>query len=228
MLESWKEVKGYDYPYKVSNMGNVYSYRLNRNMKLQDSTWGYYRVSLVKNGKKQCVCVHKLVAEAFIPNPENKEQVNHKNGDRKDNRVENLEWVTRSENVLHRYRVLNHGNDAGIRALHRSVELRKIPVLCVEKNKTFNSIAEASKWLAKSDRKWQRQNIKACCDGKPWARTVGGYHWIYTRDKNDTLLLMALQLCSIMDDVTRKKLYEALHTKSDFSEDVWCIGKGIN
>lgn len=108
MLESRKEVKGYDYPYKVSNMGNVYSYRLNRNMKLQDSTWGYYRVSLVKNGKKQCVCVHKLVAEAFIPNPENKEQVNHKNGDRKDNRVENLEWVTRSENVLHRYRVLNH------------------------------------------------------------------------------------------------------------------------
>lgn len=52
-------------------------------------------------------------------------------------------------------------------------------------------------------------------------------HWIYTRDKNDTLLLMALQLCSIMDDVTRKKLYKTLHNKSDFAADAWLIGKGI-
>lgn len=69
---------------------------------------GYYLVSLTKDKKQKTYSVHRLIAETLIPNPEKKPFVNHKNGNRTDNRVENLEWVTSSENVLHSYRTLNY------------------------------------------------------------------------------------------------------------------------
>jgi len=87
--------------YEVSNLGNIRSYRIYKNGKLLKHriSNGYNRVMLNKKNKM----VHRLLAQAFIPNPENKPCINHINGIRNDNRVENLEWVTISENNKHAY-----------------------------------------------------------------------------------------------------------------------------
>lgn len=77
---------------------------------------GYLFVSLSKDGKRYLKKVHRLVAQAFIPNPFHKPQINHKNGDKTNNGVDNLEWVTNAENMLHAYRVLGRKPSITIKA----------------------------------------------------------------------------------------------------------------
>jgi hypothetical protein len=98
--EIWKDIPGYEGLYKISNLGNVYSVR-NKKCLSKSKRTTYSLVCLSKCGKHECFHVHRLVAIAFIPNPENKPQVNHINCNRHDNRVENLEWVTLDENYMH-------------------------------------------------------------------------------------------------------------------------------
>jgi hypothetical protein len=120
MKEQWKDIKGYESHYQVSNLGNVKSVcRLIKNsrygngvikeryLKPAINCHGYVFVSLCLNGVSKSFRIHRLVAVAFIENSENKEQVNHINGIKSDNRLDNLEWSTRSENVLHSYQKLN-------------------------------------------------------------------------------------------------------------------------
>lgn len=109
-MEKWLPVKGYEGLYEVSDMGRVRSLKRATTHGVvlipKQTKKGYLRVTLSKNNQKATKTVHRLVAIAFIDNPENKAEVNHKNGVRTDNRVSNLEWVTRSENELHAYKVL--------------------------------------------------------------------------------------------------------------------------
>jgi DNA-binding Xre family transcriptional regulator len=119
MEEIWKDIEGYEGIYQVSSLGRVKSLArvitrstgadysvIERILKTANNPSGYEVAILSTNGKMYPVTVHRLVAKAFIPNPENKETINHKNGVKTDNRVSNLEWHTRSENVKHAYDVL--------------------------------------------------------------------------------------------------------------------------
>jgi hypothetical protein len=100
--EIWADVKDYEGLYRVSSHGRVYSYRTKiYYTKPPNRKIGYATVTLIKDGKRTTRNIHRLVAKALIPNPENKKTVNHINGDRFDNRVENLEWATHKENIVH-------------------------------------------------------------------------------------------------------------------------------
>lgn len=107
--EIWKSVFGWENYYEVSNYGRVRSLKRkvgnrtcgNRILIPQSSIWGYLRVGLCKDGKMILKTIHRIVAEAFLPNIENKPVVHHKNSIRTDNRLENLQWATVSENTLY-------------------------------------------------------------------------------------------------------------------------------
>ena len=98
-MEEWRGIPGFETIYQISSEGRVKN-AYGRFLKPETTRNGYQRVRLI-DGKKHLL--HRLVAQTYIPNPENKEVVNHKNGIKTDNRVENLEWNTWSENVKHAY-----------------------------------------------------------------------------------------------------------------------------
>ncbi len=126
--EIWKDIEGYEGLYQVSNLGNIRSFYTNprygyknfesnnisiegKNMRISTKANGYMYVTLRKDGKSKKKHIHRLVASAFIDNPNNFEQVNHKNFNKQDNRVNNLEWVTRAQNRRHWRESLKYKKD---------------------------------------------------------------------------------------------------------------------
>jgi hypothetical protein len=112
----WREIRGYQYYYEINEQGEVRSrdrfihigegkfrFYKGRMMKIRINNRGYREVRLSISGRTRTHFLHRLLAEIFIPNPDNKPYVNHKNGCKTDNSIKNLEWVTHSENVRHAY-----------------------------------------------------------------------------------------------------------------------------
>lgn len=167
-MEVWKDIKGYEGRYQVSNKGRVKGLPINdkfckRQNEVILKTFlcgsGYQEIILTNNGQRKPKLIHRLVAEHFVDNPEGKAEVNHKDGNKLNNASNNLEWVTSSENQLHARRVLNIPN-------------YKRKVVCVETNETYNSIKDAA-----STRGLKSPLIWKCCNGKQI--TTGGCHWRY-------------------------------------------------
>ena len=154
--EEWKPVRDFEGLYEVSNTGKVRNRKNGYELSKFQNRFGYITVCLNKDGKVIQQKVHRLVAEAFIPNPGNKPQVNHKNGNKADNTVGNLEWVNQSENMLHASR-------NGLRNTHK--------VMIVETGQVFPNITECARAINGSD-----ADIHRCIFGTK-SKTHKGYHF---------------------------------------------------
>lgn len=168
MQEIWRDIPGYNGKYQVSNFGGFSSIKNGQRIsrKICKFSTGYSCVSI--DGRAHSL--HRLVALTFIPNPNNKPQVNHKNGDKTDNNIHNLEWCTRSENCLHRDRKL------GISRVNKK------KVMCIETGRIFDSAVDAARWMTKECGRSKAvvskaYKIGACCRMEKGRKTCGGFGW---------------------------------------------------
>ena len=182
MEEIWKDIEGYEGTYQVSNLGRVRSLDRvvsrvmptgkvfnshkvpGRMLKNNMSNIGYYVVNLHKDGKGHTMQVHRLVAQAFIPNPKNLPEVNHKDEDKLDNRVDNLEWCDSAYNT-------NYGT-----SLQRKTEATRLAVLQYDFDGNFIAEYPSSKEASEAAGV-DRSLISKCCRGQ--RRTAGGFVWKY-------------------------------------------------
>ncbi len=175
-MEVWKSVEGYKGTYEVSNYGNVRSklHKVNtkggsqrnspgRMLKQKIARNGYKLVPLSKDGKEYWIGVHRLVAIAFLPNPDHLSQVNHKDEDKTNNIVDNLEWCTPSYNCKY-----GHRNDTMIEQRRKAINAYKCDTLIY----SFKSIHDASRATGIS-----AGHICQCCKGQ--RNLAGGYKWRY-------------------------------------------------
>lgn len=177
--ENWRDVAGYEGLYKVSDKGRVYSIpRPSTKGGLLNirCARGYKLVSLSKDGTEKSLPVHRIVLTAFVPNRLGKPQVNHIDGDKANNKLENLEWATQSENQLHAYSIgLQKPNVREAHKVRHEQTKRKIAQLDMngKELQVFNSIKEAAKHIGKDD----GTHISAVARGK--RNSTGGFKWKY-------------------------------------------------
>jgi len=184
--EFWLDIPRYAGLYQASNLGRIKTVKrhivknggiaaiVQEKVRKLCFNNGYYKVILFNRGHGNSEWVHRLIAETFIPNPDNKPQVNHKLGIKTDNRASELEWATYAEDRLHAETVLNHKWDKGIR--HRgsthiqSKKVKQIDVNTHQVVKIWDCVSDALKEKVAA-------SISMCALGK--LKTSGGYKWEY-------------------------------------------------
>lgn len=159
-MEKWAGISGFP-NYQVSDKGHIRNVLSGAVLKPQLYGSCKYHIVCLDRGRPAVAhkrLVHRLVAQAFLLNPENKAEVNHINGDKFDNRVDNLEWCTHGENQFHASKVLNRFNKKRVR--------------CVETGEVFASVGSAAKAVGV-----RRETLRDACNGRKYTHTAGGYHW---------------------------------------------------
>jgi len=165
-MSKWVDIPGYNGMYQVNGVGEIKSFMKDpkgRVKVLRLRKDGYLQTQLASNGVAFDIRVHRIVAQVFIDNPDGKTQVNHKNGIKTDNRVENLEWCIHTENQVHSYKELGRVRPDG-------AGLKPTPVICVETGIKYPSIHKAGR----------QTGIEQSSISKAIARYIthaGGYRW---------------------------------------------------
>ena len=164
-----KDILGYEGLYAITSCGKVWSYKSKKFLKPQKRKrkGGYLQVNLHKDGEQKTYTIHRLVQKAYLPNPSNLPQVNHKDENKENNALPNLEWCDQSYNS-------NYGsrNEKVGKAISKALS---IPVFCEELNRTFESGTAAAREL-----NLNQSNIIQCCKGK--RKTCGDFHWRYQEE----------------------------------------------
>ena len=175
MVEKWKDIVGYEGRYKASNIGNVISLNYlhtgkQKELKQAVLTSGYCAVNLCKNGKSKLYSVHRLVATAFLPNPNKYKEVNHINENTKDNRVENLEWCDRLYNA-------NYGT---LKTRFRNIRAKNHckPIYQYTMYKNFIAEYQSAREIT---RKFGFDNCYICRCCKNGIGVAYGYLWSYNK-----------------------------------------------
>ena len=189
MIEIWKDIKGYEGLYQVNNLGNVKSLVSNKILKPMISNSGYFRVDLFKKHNRNQFSIHRLVALHFIIKPSDKDHVNHKDEDKLNNNVENLEWVTHEENCNYgtaiKRRVENTNFKSRAIDYTNCIEATSKPIIQFSREgkfiKRYNSLSEC----ARENNFKSVSNISRCCQGE--RNTAYGYKFKFER--NDDLFL---------------------------------------
>ena len=179
--EIWKDIEGYEGKYMISSMGRVKSlaridskgcHRKEKMLSPEHMSKGYLRIGLLKDGTKERILVHRLVAEAFIPNPENKPCIDHINGIKTDNRVENLRWCTNQENCNNPITLEKYRGRKGFRVYNSK------PVIQFSDNGIFIEIFDCSH-TANRLTGIHHGVIRGCCNHDYGRKTAGGFRWEY-------------------------------------------------
>ena len=176
------KIKGYEdiLPrYWINKEGQITNKETGKTIKWLISRHGYYYCHLWANNGNRYIRMHRLLALAFIPNPNNYPLVRHLNDIKTDNRLENLAWGTMSENMKDSIKNGKYNQEASEKArnIGRKISGTKCSkkVLCIETNTIFNNTKEAGDWLGVN-----RAGIGGCCRGK--YKTIKGYHWKYVEE----------------------------------------------
>lgn len=155
--ERWRDIDGFEGRYRISDHGRVFSLLSKKLLNIYTNSHGYQCVYLYLDGHYKNFKVHRLVAVAFVPNPYNLPQVNHKNEDKTYNYYTNLEWCSAAYN-----------NNYGTRTLRAAITNAR-PVVCIETNIIYWGAREAARQVG------IHNHISECCNGK--RKSCGGYHW---------------------------------------------------
>lgn len=177
----WKDIVGYEIEYQINQFGEIRTLKDSPKLKKYDvlkpqisKRNGYVYQMLYKNGKEKLLRVHRLVAMAFLPNPNNLPQVNHKDGNKQNNSVDNLEWCEQSDNMKHAYKNgLQIPSENQRKAIINTNKLKQKKVCQIKDGKIINTFSGISK--ASRQTKISISCISRCCNLK--RKSTNGYEW---------------------------------------------------